>query len=312
MDLFSILVVALLLLIVVAVGFLMRGTEKEYKHEQLYFKDPRREGEEQPFPSTKDAPTVYMSMIVPAYNEESRISVMLDETIDYCQKRQEQEPEFTWEIVVVDDGSRDNTAQLVQDKYVTPFGTDRIRLNKLVKNVGKGGAVRRGMLVARGEFMLMVDADGATQFLDLERLEKAIKKNGNSEFGIAIGSRHSGDQDAQQDRAWYRNITQFVFHLVVDTFCVKGIKDTQCGFKLFSRSAAFSLFHDMHIERWAFDAELLYLAQKKKFPISEVAVNWHEVDGSHLSVMSASLQMFKDIVRIPLLYNLGLWKMSKN
>ena len=160
--------------------------------------------------------------------------------------------------------------------------------------------------------MLMVDADGATQFQDLERLERAIKEKGNSEFGIAIGSRHAGDNDAEAKRAWYRNITQFVFHLVVDTFCVKGIKDTQCGFKLFSRNAAHALFFDLHIERWAFDAELLYLAQRKRFPISEVAVNWHEVDGSHLSVMSASLQMFKDIIRIPLLYNLGIWKMSKH
>ena len=98
-----------------------------------------------------------MSMIVPAYNEEKRISVMLDETIGYCQQRQREQPGFTFEIVVVDDGSRDGTAQLVLDKYVRSYGTDMIRLNKLAKNVGKGGAVRRVCVFHTIDQQLMIN-----------------------------------------------------------------------------------------------------------------------------------------------------------
>lgn len=86
------------------------------------------------------------------------------------------------------------------------------------------------------------------------------------------------------------------------------MKDTQCGFKLFTRKSAHELFLAMHIERWAFDVDLLYLSQRKNYPIGEVIVQWTEIDGSHLSVISASLQMFKDVIRVPLLYRFGYWK----
>ena len=98
----------------------------------------------------------------------------------------------------------------------------------------------------------------------------------------------------------------------MDNLCVKGVKDTQCGFKLFSREVALELFLSLHIERWAFDVEVLYVAQRKKMPIGEEIVHWEEIDGSHLSVIGASLQMFKDILRVPLLYRLGYWKFFRN
>ena len=101
-----------------------------------------------------------------------------------------------------------------------------------------------------------------------------------------------------------------VFASLVDTLCVKGVKDTQCGFKLFTRQAAQEIFLSLHIERWAFDVEVLYIAQRRSIPVGEKIVQWAEIDGSHLSVISASLQMFKDIMRVPVLYRLGYWKFS--
>lgn len=101
-----------------------------------------------------------------------------------------------------------------------------------------------------------------------------------------------------------------MFLLLVNTLCVRGVRDTQCGFKLFTRATALELFLFMHIERWAFDVDLLYLAQAKHHPIGEAIVHWTEVDGSHLSVVGASLQMFKDVFRVPLLYGIGHWKLA--
>merc|ERR1712137_779834 len=255
-----------------------------------------------------------LSVVIPAYNEEERISVMLDETIEYLKGRESGDPEFTWEMIIVDDGSKDQTVRVAQE-YVKKHGVDLIRVNKLRKNVGKGGAVRRGSLVSRGKYILMADADGATRFSDFGKLENCmhnIEKNNN---GIVVGSRaqYHDDVDSESERRpWYRNISHIVFMLLVDNLCVKGVKDTQCGFKLFSRKVAKEIFLSLHIERWAFDVEVLYIAQRKSYPIGEEIVQWAEIDGSHLSVVSASLQMFKDILRVPLLYRLGYWKFYTN
>jgi len=160
----------------------------------------------------------------------------------------------------------------------------------------------------------MADADGATRFSDFGKLESSmhnIKQNGH---GVIVGSRaqyHDVESESER-RPWYRNISHIVFALLVDTLCVKGVKDTQCGFKLFSRNSAREIFLSMHIERWAFDVECLYISQRKNFPIDEVIVEWAEIDGSHLSVISASVQMFKDIFRVPLLYRLGYWKFNSS
>jgi len=306
-----ILLVAALFVVVVAAAlfWVLRGTEGEYKSQTFYFKD----GDQKvAFPPISAAPTLYLSIVVPAYNEEKRIFKMLDETLEYCAERQRREPDFTYEIVVVDDGSKDKTSQVVLDNYRN-ISTDILRVNTLVKNVGKGGAVRRGVLCSRGRYILMADADGATLFSDLEKLEQKMPQLEAEGQGIVVGSRAAYQQHEKDSvqRAWYRNITQVGFHVLVDTLCVRGIKDTQCGFKLFTRAAAQRLFFNLHIERWAFDVELLYLAQKLRVPIGEVGVNWQEIDGSHLSVMAASLQMFKDIVRVPLLYTLGFWRVRK-
>merc|ERR1712130_376915 len=136
-------VLGLGLFALVALGrVILRDKEDAYRLEEYSFVDPTTQ-EEHIFDTIYTEPKKYLSVVIPAYNEEERISVMLDETLGYLQDRQRADPQFTWELVIVDDGSRDQTVSLVQSQYVKKYGTDLIRMNKLRKNVGKGGAVRR-------------------------------------------------------------------------------------------------------------------------------------------------------------------------
>jgi dolichyl-phosphate beta-glucosyltransferase len=127
------------------------------------------------------------------------------------------------------------------------------------KNFGKGHAVVAGMKHTRGSFILMLDADGATQVSDYEKLKSALKDN----YAISIGSRNHLVQDVVAKRAWYRNILMHINNLFVHKLIgISDIKDTQCGFKLFTRKAAHDIFFKMHLMRWAWDVEMLYIAEK--------------------------------------------------
>jgi dolichyl-phosphate beta-glucosyltransferase len=165
---------------------------------------------------TRDAATIDLSVVVPAYNERNRIAKMLHE----AQAVLKEWPGES-EIVVVDDGSRDGTAAYVRETFPS------VRVLALPRNCGKGGAVRRGMLVARGQLLLMADADGATAFHELRRLRAALPPG-----GVALGSRAHVQAAATAQRSVLRNALMRAFHLVVRAVGVHGIGDTQCGFKL--------------------------------------------------------------------------------
>eukprot|EP01089_Gocevia_fonbrunei_P019069 TRINITY_DN661_c0_g1_i1.p1 TRINITY_DN661_c0_g1~~TRINITY_DN661_c0_g1_i1.p1 ORF type:complete len:350 (-),score=58.99 TRINITY_DN661_c0_g1_i1:97-1146(-) len=278
------------------------------------------------FSTVFEEASIDLTCVVPAYNETKRITKMFDETIDYLHKRYDSNPSFTWELIVVNDGSKDNTVQVVyeyerqrlklsKDKSSIYKGGE-IRVLDLIKNRGKGGAVRRGMMYGRGKYLLMVDADGATKFSDLDKVEISLKnlerKSGTDKACLAAGSRaHILEQEAAE-RVWYRNVLSMVFHLLVAVLCVRGIKDTQCGFKLFNRKAAQILFPNQHIERWAFDVELLLMARNQGMNIVEVPVDWEEIEGSTLNPIAASIQMARDLLRIRLMYILGVWSVRKD
>ncbi|GAM16972.1 hypothetical protein SAMD00019534_001470 [Acytostelium subglobosum LB1] len=267
---------------------------------------------EHSFPSITDSKaSLYLSLIVPAYNEQDRLPKMLDETLTYLRNKSRKDLKFSYEIIIVDDGSKDKTAQIVQT-YVQKESVDKIRLLKLKKNRGKGGAIKRGILCARGKYCLMVDADGATDIADFDRIEDMMLMVEDKGQGIVCGSRsHLVESEVVAKRSALRNFLMYGFHLFVQTLCVKGIKDTQCGFKLFSRATVRDVFINLHIERWAFDVELLFIAQQLNIPIAEVAVNWTEIDGSKLDPFSSSIQMAKDILRIRLRYLFRIWSLKK-
>ncbi|KAI9010978.1 nucleotide-diphospho-sugar transferase [Phycomyces nitens] len=232
---------------------------------------------------------------------------MLKETTEYLESKKRENSENTYEIIIVDDGSRDNTVQVAL-KFAKESNPENIRILVLEKNRGKGGAVTQGVLCARGERCLMVDADGATRFSDLEKLQVALDNETNNKRGVAVGSRsHLVTTEAVVKRSFIRNFLMRGFHTLVYVLGIRGIDDTQCGFKLFTREAAQIIFPNMHVERWIFDIECLMIAQQQNIPISEVQVNWHEIDGSKVNLMVDSVQMAKDLLLIRLNYLLGLW-----
>ncbi|XP_059540348.1 dolichyl-phosphate beta-glucosyltransferase isoform X1 [Myotis daubentonii] len=261
-----------------------------HRHEEeKFFLNAR--GQKETLPTIRDSPTKQLSIVVPSYNEEKRLPIMMDEALGYLEERQKQDPTFTYEVIVVDDGSKDQTSK-VAFKYCQKYGSDKIRVITLVKNRGKGGAIKMGIFSSRGEKILMADADGATKFPDVEKLEKGLK-------------------DLQPwPRSYFRTLLMYGFHFLVWFLCVRGIRDTQCGFKLLTREAALRTFSSLHIERWAFDVELLYIAQFFKIPIAEIAVNWTEIEGSKLVPFWSWLQMGKDLLFIRLRYLTGAWRLE--
>mmetsp|Transcript_11078 Transcript_11078/g.17517 ORF Transcript_11078/g.17517 Transcript_11078/m.17517 type:complete len:306 (-) Transcript_11078:55-972(-) len=260
----------------------------EYKHA---FVDPSS-GNTTAFPSLFDEPTVKLSIIVPAYNEEERIKKMLDDTLAYLKTK-----DFSAEIIIVDDGSKDKTTAIGLE-YSESVGTSNLRVLTLKENQGKGGAVQQGMLHARGELLLMADADAATEIRDLDKLLVAMESSRDSKtgHGIVVGSRAHMEEKSVAKRKWYRSVLMYGFHCLVYGLAVKTVRDTQCGFKLFTRPTARVLFTTMNLRRWCFDVELLHIAEKLKMPIREVPVNWQEIPGSKLRLLEASILMGRDLV----------------
>ncbi|GAB9476486.1 Dolichyl-phosphate beta-glucosyltransferase [Globisporangium polare] len=249
-----------------------------------------------------------LSVIMPAYNEEDRILVTLQDTVAYLDERRANDPSFSYEIIVVDDCSQDATVRVVLSQIKT-HSVERIRLLRLQKNHGKGGAIRKGVLRARGGLILFADADNATEIRDFAKLETALESEQHPGV-IACGSRAHLEEEAIAKRNPIRNLLMHGFHLIVSTLCVRNVRDTQCGFKLFDRAAARIVFPPMHIERWAFDVELLYIAAARKLSVKEVAVQWREIPGSKLSVVSATITMLREIILIRLCYTLGIWRLD--
>jgi dolichyl-phosphate beta-glucosyltransferase len=278
--------------------------------DEKYYENPKT-GKKEEFPSIDNPPTLDLSVIIPAYDEEKRLPVMLEECLDYLEKKSKSSS-FTYEIIVVSDGSKDNTVKTSLE-YSKKYGAEKFRVLELIKNRGKGGAVRLGMLSSRGKFLLFADADGATKFSDYSKLEASMQKLTKSwnNDAIVIGSRAHLEEESKAKRSIFRTILMHGFHALVWLFAVRKIKDTQCGFKLLTRSASQLIFKLMHVERWAFDVELLFIAQSYKIPIDEIAVDWTEIDGSKVTPFFSWIQMGRDLVLIWLRYTIGAWKLPK-
>lgn len=260
------------------------------------------------------ASSIDISIVCPAYNEETRLPVMLDATFTFL-KLWTVERNLSVEVIVVDDGSKDKTSMVVQT-YMS--GNSSLRLLKLQKNCGKGGAILRGVHRCRGKFILMADADGATDIRDLSKLYDALiavlrhSVTLGGCVGAAIGSRAHLEKKAIANRALHRTILMVGLHILVMIFCTRKIRDTQCGFKLFTRETAKLVFPMLHLERWSFDIELIYLMDMLGIPMTEVAVAWEEVPGSKLiqrtsDIIFVSLNMLRDMMCVRLSYALGLW-----
>lgn len=227
----------------------------------------------------------FLSVIIPAFNEQRRLPPTLLDAVDFLDSLDK-----GYEVIVVDDGSRDGTSAVVQ-KFEKI--RSQVRLIRLPKNYGKGHAVRTGALNAHGRFILFADADGSTAISEVSRLLKAIEEGAE----VVIGSRALSSDETEVKALLVRKVLGRVFNRIVNTVLLPGIADTQCGFKLFSRKAANFLFSQQQSDGFSFDIELLFLAKKAGLSVNEIAINWENVPGSKVNLVSDSLKMFLDIFR---------------
>ncbi len=316
-----------------------------------------------------EAAEVSMSVIVPAYNEEARMTDMLEEAVEYLQTNDwDQRAKGAsdgslqangtpaavrrdWEILVVSDGSTDKTIQTAlefakkhqRNMHAAEKGpwngalthgnipTGSIRVVQLVENRGKGGAVTHGMRHARGDYVVFADADGASNFNDLGKLVSACDGVRDSKGrAVGIGSRaHMVGTEAvvqvcryqsllfslltSSQRSLLRNTLMRAFHLLIRTLTTRKtgqIKDTQCGFKLFTRPSLPYIIPYMHSEGWIFDVEMLMLAESADIPMIEVPIGWHEVNGSKLNVIKDSIGMAIGLAMLRIGWGLGIYRID--
>lgn len=229
----------------------------------------------------------FLSIIIPAYNEEKRILPTLKEIYDYLSRQ-----DYTYEIIIVDDGSSDNTVQLVKD--FIGHNNKEIEILMNGENRGKGFSVKRGMLAAKGEFIFFTDADLSTP---IEEIEKCLPYFSN-DYDVVIGSRSLPDSDIIIHQPWYREKMGKTFNFMVNMLLLKGIIDTQCGFKGFKREAARTIFKRCRINGFSFDVEAIFLSQRFDFKIKEVPIRWKNSTLSKVSPVRHSFEMFKDLITI--------------
>ncbi len=237
----------------------------------------------------------YLSVVIPAYNEAARLPTTLHKVMAYLEGC-----DYTYEVLVVDDGSDDTTADIVEE--VAPSHPHL----KVVRNPhrGKGFAVRTGVLQAQGRYILYSDADLSAPIEEVEKLLPYLK----GKYPIAMGSRE-GKGSIRYDEPTYRHLMGRVFNTMVRVVALPQFNDTQCGFKAFRREAAHTLFRGLHLYGedtgdvkgamvTGFDVEVLYLALKWGYRVKEVPIKWYYSKGANVNPIKDSYRMLKDIVKV--------------
>jgi dolichyl-phosphate beta-glucosyltransferase len=224
------------------------------------------------------------SIVIPAYNEEPRLAATLDSVLAYVHAQ-------TWdaEVLVVNDGSRDRTLEIVQ----TFAAKDPVlRLVQNPGNRGKGFSVRNGMLHARGRIVLFTDADLSSPIEEAPKLFNALDEGAD----IAIGSRWLRSETQTHRQPLHRQLFGRIFNVLLRL--TLGLADTQCGFKAFKRPAVDAIFPLQKIERWGFDPEILFLARKFKFKVKEIPVAWGHSGDTRINPLIDGSRMFQEMLRI--------------
>ncbi len=226
------------------------------------------------------------SIIIPAYNESERLAVSLPKVLDYINRQALQA-----EVIVVNDGSRDDTADAVQRfSLLHP----EVRLLENPGNRGKGYSVRNGMLHAQGDVLLFTDADLSSPIYEASKLFDAIEAGAD----VAIGSRWLQAELQTERQPWLRQLYGRLFNLALRIILGLNYRDTQCGFKAFTRAAAHTVFTRQRIERWGFDPELLFLANKFGLRTVEVPVEWAHDHRSKISPVRDGLKMGVEVLTV--------------
>jgi dolichyl-phosphate beta-glucosyltransferase len=228
---------------------------------------------------------MYLSIIVPAYNEEKRIGKTIFAINEYLQKQN-----YSYEIIVSDDGSKDSTVELVKNLGEK---IENLRVIDNKENHGKGYVVRQGIMQAKGEYRLFMDADNATTVDQVENLLPFFKDG----YDVVIGDRDLKESEIKKHQSRFKEILGDMGNILIQTLAVPGIKDTQCGFKCFSAKFAENIFPKLKVDRWGFDIEILALARKFGYKIKTVPVVWINDEESKVS-MSGYINTLKELFQI--------------
>lgn len=234
-----------------------------------------------------------LSLILPAYNEEKRLDECMEKVAGYLASRND-----PIEVILVENGSSDRTYEMACG-YAERYPWLKVLQEK---KPGKGNAVRRGMLEARGKYRMFADVDFSMPVSEVDHFIPPTL----SGYQVAIGSREVKGA-VRYNEPPRRHFTGRVFNLIVRILAVPGIHDTQCGFKCFSAEAAEKLFRLQRIDGWAFDAEVLFIAQHLGYQIIEVPVQWYYDGNSKINVIRDSVKMFRELLQIRKNYRAGLY-----
>lgn len=228
----------------------------------------------------------YLSVVIPAYNEEIRIIPTIGAIASHVS-----DLGFPWELIIADDGSKDNTVKMVED-----LGFVNLRVLKAPQNGGKGSAVQRGMLAAQGKYVLFSDADNSTPIEEVGKFIAKLKEDG---FDVAVGSRAvEGAEEA--NKSLFRHILSGGLRAIVRYGLQIRVRDTQCGFKMYTHDAAQKLHQAQTIMGFSFDLEVLYLAFKSGYKVTEIPVMWVDAPGSKVDTRKEVQRFLRDILFIKL------------
>lgn len=227
----------------------------------------------------------FLSIVIPAYNEEERLKKSLPPLKEFLRQQR-----FSWELILVDDGSSDKTWRIPD----SIFADGEVKVIRTPVNRGKGYAVRQGVFASSGEVILISDADFSTPVKEWSKLYEALQRG----YDIAIGSRSLVESNVTVRQAWYREGMGRIFNLFVRLLVLDGFVDTQCGFKCFRREAVLPVFKKMVIDRFSFDVELLFIARKRGLKVKEVPVEWQNVLFSRVHIVRDSIRMLFDLLKI--------------
>ena len=230
------------------------------------------------------APTY--SIVIPAYNESARLGASLEKVLAYVHARG-----WDAEVIVVNDGSRDNTAEIVMHSMAKD---SIVKLLENPGNRGKGYSVRNGVLNAQGRIILFTDADLSSPIEEAPKLLAALEAGAD----IAIGSRWLRAETQTQRQPLHRQLFGRIFNLMLRVSLGLQFADTQCGFKAFKRAAAQAIFPLQKIERWGFDPEILFLARKLGFKVQEIRVLWGHSGGARINPVTDGARMFQEMLRV--------------
>lgn len=226
-----------------------------------------------------------ISVVIPAYNEAERLGSTLERTVDYLSPRG-----LSYEVLLVDDGSRDPTVQVAE-----AFADRGVRVIRHERNRGKGAAIKTGLLASRGAEVLLSDADASTPIEELEKLRRRLP-----EAPVVLGSRAVAGADIRQHQPFYRELMGKTFNRIIRLVGVRGLNDTQCGFKLLAGEVARQIGAELTIDGFAYDVELVWLARRHGYRVVEVGVVWVDSPDSRVDPIRSSVAMLRDVVRMRL------------